>query len=1012
MLGFSRDITVRAFRPADAEMVCEFANRFGLMTQRYAHPLTPDDLLRSITESGVLGCYIATFREERVIGIVDYAPACFGYACPAGGLQARTLFVDPQFRMGPTISELFAQGVQLCLNGGYRRVDTLTIGANVNALRLFRRAGFRQVSEPAVGAEEIVELINFGPLLIRYLYRALADGPGLRSLGRNGAPFDFSRAFPPVPRAAPPRDDVSWHGTQVVSYELNLPQRKRFSCLIDLAVEEVAAVSGSLGEFACVPEGARRVGPGRRVRFRCTYRNTTGGPVRLTVERSDGPADVLVKDEPVDDGNEWMGHFSTTAPAAGRLPVPVAAVVEVAEGPFAGRLRLSALTWVEAHDDATGAMRELAGAAGATVTEEPEAWCLSNRWVRARVDRATGHLTLAERGAGVELVHEGWPDVGPPYPPTHKRPVRRDLRFVGAGPSAGGVYLELVSGASAWWRRDPAAVERLVPGSAALGSLQVRRRYHLGGDQLLRIETTVERHADSDPTVTGELALRAHLWALRPDSSLTVSTAEGELTAPLVHQAFPFMVDGFDHLRTPHLPSAPGGYREPWSAVASGGLVAGAMWPGAGEVRFGLRWMPSLLYPLGDLAPGEQRALPPLHLCAAPGDHRFVAAAWAGLGGAQRAAPPASQTGRPETGDLGTAGAPVRLRLGEVIGRPGGAAVTGTIITAGAERTGRLELTVEGQTVRVAARAGPRTETEPFTLEVAGLAGPPSIRQGILTWREAIGTARWLLPMVVGGTGASVAITDGADGGWVVDGGTARASIDAGGAIKALDVAGRSLLGPEGAVLHVVTEGRRWLHEPGPEDAPWSDGLTAPIQVHRDDGWAGLVWRPADAAPAPSGLSFELSVLARPGWPLAVAEVRCTNRGDRAVTARLALTAQAEPEEGAALRYRQSDTDLELPVTDPGARQDRLPPGRRTAAGDGAGIVRVGEESLFVVCAEPGESRGWVDESRRWRLLVTTDRRIEPGHLAAAAFVLGRGGDLDTASLGPLASVPTSTGAG
>ncbi len=1001
MLGFSRDVSVRAFRSGDADMVCEFVNRFGLMTQRYAYPTTADDLLRGITENGVLGFYIATYREERVIGIVDYAPACFGFACPAGGLQARTLFVDPQFRMGPVISELFAQGVQLCLNRGYGRIDTLTIGANANALRLFRRAGFRQVSEPPVGAEEIVELVNFGPLLIRYLYGALADGPGLRSLGRAGAPFDFSRAFPPVAREGAPRDDLDWHGSRVVAYDVNLPDRTRFSCHVDLAIEEVTAVEGVLGELTCQPEGDRHVAAGSRTAFECRFRNTTGRPVTLTVEAPGTPEGVLTRDEPIGEGEGWTARFDVDAPASGRLRVPVEATVTVPDGRLAGRLRLPAVSWIETRPPSVARSRR-SSSAGATLLETADGWRLDNRWVRATIDRATGGLTLGTTvsgaGASTDLVWEGWPDLGPPYPPTHRRPVARELHALRTDAVDEGVQLELMSTANVWWARDPAAVERWGPDIASLGAVRLRRTYHLGGDQLLRIDTVVERGEDDGDRATDaggdpvdDLSVRTHIWALPAAASLTVPSDVGEVTGPFVHHLYPFMVDGFDHLLTPHLPTDPRAYAAPWTAVGAGDLVAGALWPDADEVRFGLRWMPSVLYRVGHLRPGESRPLPPLHLCAAVGDHRFVAAAWAHLG---PPGPEPAATDGVGVGVAGGGGAPVRLHLSSVDGGHGSAGVArvaGRVLATGAPRQGHLSLDVAGHRLETGAETGGvSSEAGRFDLSMDDTELPPGVHQGLVTWRESLGTETWAVPVVVSGPGDTV-VTTAEEGGHRIDGSTARVLVDGTGVIAALEVAGQALLGPNGATLHVVSPGRRWLHEPGPEDVPWAGRLAATVVTGAADGWAGVeLGDPDGADPASPGPSYGLSILTRPGWPLAVARVRCTNPGPGPLATRLALTAQAAPGE-AVLRYRNGGSDLELPAIGPGARQGSLPSGRCTAAGAAAGIVQAGEESFFMVSDLGASTRGWVDESGCWRLLVSLERQIAAGDSGTASFLLGRG---------------------
>ncbi|MBW3602609.1 MAG: GNAT family N-acetyltransferase [Actinobacteria bacterium] len=854
MIANPTDVVVRAFRPDDAVLLCRLVN------QVRGDYLQPDDLLRRIEEECVVAFFVAVHRLERVVGMVLYAPTLKGRAS-SSGVYGRYFWVDPQFRTGRVAERLMVAGFQFAVNAGYPRMDAVTAPWNAPMLRLQRRAGARQVSCSPVGARELIEFVNYWPSLLRWLYRAFTDRPEVIAFARGPRAFDFARLLPPVGRGAADPDAHDWHGADVVPYDVRLGQGVTMRLAVDVASDAVASVGGSVCELDSRPvDGVRRLVVGGTAKVVVRFRNTADVPVRPTIVDEAGA--VLLGDAVLEPGHEWEHIVAVRAgDRLGRHDVRHVATVVDADGAPLGAFDTT--TWFDVVRGPRPAQPP--AAAGSVVGQETdEGWRLANDWVEAVLDRRTGVLHIASRVTGAALARDLSPEVGPPYPPAWLTPPERPVTLVGLHARDGGVELEWETVPNVWWWRDRANVERAWPRAASLARYRLRRRVRLAGDQLLRFDTTLLD--DGEGERREELFLRTFPWAAMPAPKLFFPRDDHVVGLPVADDGFPYWLDDVDFPHGPDLPADPGAYGAPWSAMVGTDGAAGALWPGADEVRFGARWLPSALYRV----PSGQgpHAMPRSYLWCGAGDHRSVAAATAVVTGASPAARAVRRLVAPVDLALDDAGAARLVPLGPDA-RPGELRVgDGDPIAA----------VVEADGTAVPLPAPPDAER----VHAVGV-----------RWSEAEGANEWAVPLVAMGDDVVTVDHDDSPGTWVVANGVVRAAAAPSfrGALTGLVVGERDHLWSQwserrggtpgtaptgGAKFHVVDPARRFWLQPTTEDVPWT---VEAEEHHGDDGAAGvrLVGGVSDGRFA--GLAVDIRWLLRPGCPLVVGRAALRNDG-------------------------------------------------------------------------------------------------------------------------------------
>lgn len=642
-------ITVRPFQPQDAAGVAELYNRYGYGPVTHGYPLTAEDVQRAMVERGKILFVVAVNENGRVVGTMSFHPVSGQKAASPGVVWGGKFFIHPEFRLGQIPAQLFTKGIEYLVERGYSRIDTEVAPGNLTAISLYKRVGFRRTARSIIDGDDYLELVNYTPYLARYFQQALNLQENTY-LDKNVAQ-GWKNLLSTLAARSNEVDSIQWHGREVVSYDLEI-DTARIQCLIDLECEQIVALYSNIFSFECYPREDRwqsRIGEEITLSYR--YTNTSQTDFRVAVRQCwpDGKEVELLGGLLLEPGASWETELSVVVPEGNqslvlenrlvleelwpgqtnRFNFTFALPLEIVAGHKVTDIDIINGQDAGGHQVMSGQVR---------VVREEKQWCLENAGLRVRLDARTGALEVTDRTSGQVMVQEPWPDVGPPFPGGFKRPAERPLRLVEWQESAGRGELVLESPANIWWWRDQVSMAAVQPAQGQmLCDYTLRRRYVLGTDGCLLVSSELHqrpfnvRAGGEDFPATeqaGEFYLRLYPWASQRLLDLTVPLKSGLCRLPVLYEKFPFLTHDYEGMRPADLPLNPDDYAAPWSAFSGEGAVVGLIWPGAHEVRFGLHWMPSVLYRVTLPVQGEIYRFPDYYYYCGTGDYRQVARCW------------------------------------------------------------------------------------------------------------------------------------------------------------------------------------------------------------------------------------------------------------------------------------------------------------------------------------------------------------------------------------------------
>ncbi len=208
--------------------------------------------------------------------------------------------------------------------------------------------------------------------------------------------------------------------------------------------------------------------------------------------------------------------------------------------------------------------------------EERGDYVLESQALQVRVNKSTGSMEIMEKTTGRIAITEAWPDIGPPFFSGVKRGAGRQLDGICTRDERG-AYLSIL--------------EKTRDGGHLV------RNIWLQADHLVYMKQEWKAGAAHRGQPK---QFKTHGWCNFRKAMLSVPLRSGMETKVVVYEDYPYMVHDFECLRGHQLPWQRDAYAGEWSAFQEDRLVAGMLWKGATEIRYGLRWMPSLVFELAD----------------------------------------------------------------------------------------------------------------------------------------------------------------------------------------------------------------------------------------------------------------------------------------------------------------------------------------------------------------------------------------------------------------------------
>jgi hypothetical protein len=367
--------------------------------------------------------------------------------------------------------------------------------------------------------------------------------------------------------------------------------------------------------------------------------------------------------------------------------------------------------------------------------------------------------------------------------------------------------------------------------------------------------------------------------------------------------------------------------------------VAGVAWQDAHELRFGHRWMPSVLFAVPALALGDEVELPRYRLTGGRGDHRLVADAAfvADAAGAKaKTLPPRLATRLP-----------LVLDVAPPIADPTGAArLRGALrVVAGRARPGRLR--ANGESVEDRTAPG-----EPLLVDLAVQApARPGVHDIEVSWEEADGIVRWPVPVVVPAGGVDAVEVAEQEDGIVIDNGVLRLVVAPGEDGTVHGLAGGF------ARFHLLDPGREWAVHPPPIDVPWRfEGK--PWAAPGDSRWRGVELVGAAGERWP-GLSATVVLATCPGAPLLWALATITCLVDALPDVAAAFTVRIPRAPGSSAAVHRADGPIEIGTEEAFAESGTDAP--RVAYGEALSVLQNGADRVALVA---DGAAAWAS---RWR---------------------------------------------
>lgn len=577
------DIIIRPFVESDAQDIAKFYNRYKYGVAQYGYQLTSEDILTLMKRLGTISRILA-FDGDRLIATVSFDKTRGQKSIGEKAVMGGSLLLDPQYRGSFIVPQMYGEGLKILVNMGIDKICSEVWTDNKNAYYLNRRMGFCWTSKSYINYNDFIELYNFMPKILRYLF-----GIFRKYVPIELRDFDFESSWRIIcgdkDLKCFGRNSTFWRDMEVVEYNFNTRFFGGIRCKIDVEKENIV--------FLETQQYILEKYNDKDTVFWRIY-NKVNQQINYKIDLE--PSDLKVTNVP-----ELKGSLPEGKEAIVTLPVSY-----LVDNKFRSLFRISTLEIPFELDNIKECGEEVTFPQNSLTVGNIKSKInglklhIENLFLRLEVDLITGMVLLYQDEC--LMLRENWPDLGPPLLNGIFNPRKLNLK-ASLAKMENGIVAEI------WEERSHIILcKKILVDSGSLVKIQVQVQNI--GDKLINAEAAI------------------YPWVELHNVQLSVPLKTGLLKEPLIFRKFPFSLNNYEYFQNSDLPRSSDSYLKFWSCFTSGEKTVALIWNDANEIYYGLNWMPMLFYKLPTINMGQTYSLPEYYFYSGSGDWRTVDGLW------------------------------------------------------------------------------------------------------------------------------------------------------------------------------------------------------------------------------------------------------------------------------------------------------------------------------------------------------------------------------------------------
>ncbi|MCR3759397.1 GNAT family N-acetyltransferase [Clostridium felsineum] len=241
-------LTIREFIPTDAKEIANLYNKCSFYHAEYGYQISENDINISYKERGTHIMVVALY-DDHIVGILGAFPVSGYKVAEKDSAFIGSLLIHPEFRgSGTLIRSLYAYMIRKVVEKGFNCIRTEIFPSNSLSLRLAKKTGYVLTKDCKTDMDYYIDLISYLPAALK-CFKVVSETEDDKTVDVYNLGFSLIHTKEQY-QALAVTSEIKQGNREVVPYKISI-DKKQFTIVVDVLSKKVCSLEGLGFKISC-----------------------------------------------------------------------------------------------------------------------------------------------------------------------------------------------------------------------------------------------------------------------------------------------------------------------------------------------------------------------------------------------------------------------------------------------------------------------------------------------------------------------------------------------------------------------------------------------------------------------------------------------------------------------------------------------------------------------------------------------------------------------------------------